>query len=178
MLALACTLALALLAAPRAAHAGKSHLLQKPERHVVLTNISLPGVDQCGGIWVNQGLGEIRPDGTVASQEFVVPPGQVLVVTDVDWRTHELPASFVQGRMHAFAICLGPNNTTVFQTGTLIDADLATAGVWLGSASLTAGFQVGPGVAICPRSFSNTSSAFITNSVLEVILRGYLVKAK
>jgi hypothetical protein len=171
-------LALALLA-PAAASAGKSHLLQKPESHVVLTSTSATGVDQCGSGWVDRVFAEVGPDGTVAAQEYVVPQGHVLVVTDVDWRTHEGSNSFVSGQLHLFSITLGPfPNPEVFEVATPVDATLAAAGVAAGSASLTTGFRVHPGVPICPLAASITSGSGASNLVASVILRGYLLKSK
>ena len=146
---------------------------------MVLTSIVSAGADECGSNWVDHVLAEIGPDGTAASAAFVVPAGYVLVVTDLDWRTWGSPSGFLQGRVHVFSISLGPfPNPPVFRTGILIDADLASAGIWTGSASLTTGFLVHPGVPICPHAVSEASGFGSANSVLALTVRGYLVKSK
>jgi hypothetical protein len=178
-LAPALALASALLALPGVSRAGKTHLLQKPESLVVLTSISASGVDQCNSYWTDKVLARVQPDGSAGTEEFVVPAGSTLVVTDIDWVTGESPNNFSQGTVQYFAISLGGGfHPAVFRTATLIDASVAAAGVTAGSISLTTGFEVPPGVPICPTATSNTSSLVAANSVTSLILRGYLVKSK
>ena len=146
---------------------------------MVLTSIAAPGVDRCTNSFEGQVLAEIQPDGAAASTEFVVPAGHVLVVTEIDWETIEDPTDLPQGRVQIFTITLGPSaNPPVFRTGTLIDADLAAAGITAGSASLTTGFRVYPGVPICPRASSEDSDGSAVNFVTSLTVRGYLVKSK
>lgn len=166
-------LALALPAWPGASHA-KTH----PGR-VALVTVSAPGVDECGSFWTNRVLAQVAPDGSVANQEYVVPPGYELVVTDLDWTTTESPSNFSQGTVQYFDVVLGaPPHPAVFQAATTIDADLAAAGTTRGNAALTTGFRVGPGVVICPSASTNTSYNSGANTVTSLAVRGYLVKAK
>jgi hypothetical protein len=172
-------LASALLALPAASQAGKTHLLQSPESLVVLTSISASGVDQCSSNWTNRVLARVQPDGSAGSEEFVVPAGFTLIVTDIDWTTMESPNNFSQGMVQYFSISLGGGtNPVVFRAPTIIDADIAAAGITAGSVSLTTGFRVPPGVPICPTAGSHTSSLGATNTVTSLTLRGYLMKSK
>jgi hypothetical protein len=173
-------LVVALVAVPGASRAGKSHLLQKPESFVLLTTIGAAGVDQCDGNWANKVFAEVRPDGTVSSTEFVVPADSVLVVTDVDWIVAETPANYVVGQVATFWLTLGSGGvgTPVFQTASPIDASIEGAGIFAGSASLTTGFRVGPGVPICPKGLALTGNGGSSNTVSSVTLRGYLIKSK
>jgi hypothetical protein len=108
-----------------------------------------------------------------------VPEGQVLVVLDVDWRTVASPTTFLQGRVHVFGIRLGgAPHPDVFRSGVLIDANLSAASFWQGSAALAAGFEVHPGVEICPHASAEASLSSAVNTVTGLTLRGYLVKAK
>lgn len=166
---------LTLAALAPAAHAAKSHLLQKAERHVVLKDISSPGSVDCVR-FPDQVLAEVAPDGTVATEEFVVPENHVLVVTEADWRVRDTPAGFVATRTLAFQIQVG--GTPVFETGRITGGDLATSGVWVDSASLTTGFRVGPGARICPSASSVASGVVGLHEISSLILRGYLIRSK
>ena len=101
-------------------------------------------------------------------------------MTDIDWRTSEQPNSLTQGYVQIFSIFLGGgSHPAVFRFGTPIDANLAAAGIVTGSVSLTTGFEVHPGVPICPAATSNNSSSTFRNTVsASDPSRGYLVKSK
>lgn len=178
-LRVAAAIALALLAWPAAAHAGKSHLLQNVESHVVLTSVVAAGVDACSSYWVDRVFARIGPDGQAAAEAFAVPAGHALVVTDVEWTVYESPNNYTAGTLLQFAISLGGGiHPAVFEDSLPIGADLASAGVAAGRASSTTGFVVRPGATICPYASALTSFGGSSHTPTSVTLRGYLIRSK
>lgn len=172
-LAVAATLA----AGPGTAIAGRSHLGQSPDKHVVLIYSYLSAFSSC--YEANKGFVEQSPDGTLGTVPYDVPEGYVLVVTDLSWR---VTGTMSVGRDAALTVDLGTINHPVFSTGTVVDANRAAAGVWTGSAQMTSGFRVAPGTKMCPyadASYTAGGSAGGNSlNVYTLTAQGYLIKSK
>ena len=172
----------AMVAAGQPAKAAQSHLMQSPERHVVLQSVVFEDrsdVNPCGDDW-DMELAEILPTGVAAETPFTVPQGFVLVVTDIDWNVKELSStSFIASDVLRFSISLGKNgmnrNNPVFSDGQLI-GDHAEGGVMLGGRSLTTGFRVAAGTPICPFAVGMDKEGATRLDVFRLILRGYLIQ--
>jgi hypothetical protein len=168
---------LAMLAAVQPAKAAQSHLMQAPERHVVLRDVyrdPRAPVGPCGSSW-DRDFAEVSPMGTLADTPFSIPDGFVLVVTDIDWRVDEGDlTAFVPGRVLQFTIHLGSPLAPVFTDGRLIDGH--DGGVIVESKSLTTGFRVAPGTPICASAHGVDEFGGARHDVTTVILRGYVIQ--
>lgn len=174
---------IALLAAPVGALAGKSHMLQKVERHVVLTgDDSAVGSPCLTTSWSDKIFVEVNNQGIKSSEEFLVPEGQNLVVTDVAWEIEEGSNTFVVGRQLKFSIYIDTFNlgTAVSFRGpsTMIDNNLAAAEQWVDAYSLTTGFRVGEGLRLCPTASSSGGGVSAAHPVKNITIQGYLIKSK
>ena len=132
----------------------KTHVGQDPTSLVTLRCQGSPVIARELFCWRS------HSDGTI-SQNFTVPVGSVLVVTDVSWRIDggrgyagNSTIFFIQLRQH-----LSNHNSLVFISYQVADVD----GVAFKDEHLTAGFVVSPGATIMAPS-------------ALVMLYGYLVK--
>ncbi|HYC56962.1 MAG TPA: hypothetical protein VEL28_18660 [Candidatus Binatia bacterium] len=155
------------------AHAGKSHLLQKAERHVVLHYTAAAGATECPD--AGYGFVEVPADGSNNPAAFVVPDGYALVVTDVDWSVR---GDLLANHSVYFQLYLRPSFNRVFHTGAQIDSNMAATDLWRGTHSMTSGFRMLPGATLCPSSYRETLSSSAVLDISQVILRGYLIKSK
>jgi hypothetical protein len=123
---------------------------------------------------------QIPSDGSTSSgEEFVIPDGQALVITDVDWGVSAVPGlPFGAGRIIEFSLYTRPNFERVFQTSATIDANMASAGLWKGTTAMTTGVIIKPGATLCPTTQQSTTNSTITADVGSAKLRGYLIKSK
>ncbi len=173
---LAPVLALVLVAQP--ASASKTHLGQKAEDHVMLQWTYITGVSSCS--FSNQGFVEVFPDGTAATQQYVVPAKHVLVITDVEWDMSEeaLVPWLADTYNLIFGLRLLPGAHTVFEATEPLTSHYAAVKRWGGSRSSTAGFRVKPNVDLCPFLGLIQDGGSAAASLGSIQLRGYVVKSK
>jgi len=153
-----------------------AHTGQSPSAHVVLTrDPSIPG--GCG--LQSSEFFRIYSDGTKASTPFRVPSGWLLVITDVDWWLADFKDSGAANFSLYFELALehtSGNVTTTYR----VFRDVAKTDPQnrLGSSvPMTTGFVVSSASRICP--FAQVPDISDTNLLrLDVILRGYLIKAQ
>ena len=168
--------AMALLLSGGPAHA-QTHLGQSVDAHVVLKNDRSPGTTCDSFSFKDQALFRVFPDGTQSAAPFVVPRGQVLVVTDVEWNVRESQTTLVPGTTLFLQIYLSTNipDAHVFQSrGVSITNEQKNARPGT-SEQLTAGFLVASGTPICPNAIHGGTSIAVTLTLDHLILRGDLI---
>lgn len=165
------------LVAVQPAGAAQSHLMQQPERHVVLRSVNVDQRDPAPpcSYWDKE-FAEVTPTGVLSEAPFNIPDGHVLVVTDLDWRIDEGESTkFDPTHVLEFAIYLGDPLARVFSSGRRI-GDHVDIGMMLGNASLTTGFRVAPGTPICASGTAVDEFGGVNHEVTDVTLRGYLIQ--
>ena len=106
------------------------------------------------------------PDGTFSSNEYAVPVGQVLIVTDVEWSVFRSPAYSDTGVTLRLYIS-GHASIPIYTSHLFVDSNNQGAS----SESMETGFTVAHGAKI---QISGLGGHFYIDSV---ILHGYLVPA-
>ena len=152
----------------------RTHLLQNPEDHVVLTREYYVG--GCG--LLESEFFRIYPDGTKDDYPFRVPRGRLLVVTDVDWWLADFREPYNPGYATYFELALEHRVGNLISTyRVFMDTKLDDPQNRLGrSVSMTAGFLVAPDTRICPfAQVAPTNDRDILR--LHIILRGYLINS-
>lgn len=160
--------------------------LQQPTSATHVTLLTKEAVrgspSNCPNGWLKgQNFFRVRADGTSDAAGFVVPNGQTLVVTDIEWLARggrELRAPFVPDvglRMDIFLVKSGADGNVVYSSPT-VDVDAKHVDAVLGGTDhLIAGFVVGPGVSICPSTTQYDATSSISVKTQRVILHGYLI---
>jgi hypothetical protein len=155
---LACIVVAAVALTGDPAAAQISHQGQDVSEHVVLRDGSLTGrfeaVCPATSSFKDRTLFRVWPDGTQASEPFLVPAGRQLVITDVEWTVDALgtglpltPGETVRTRVQ---IGSGTTFNKVFLSRSVEVG--SERGRVSGSEQLTTGFVVAPNTAICPGS--------------------------
>jgi hypothetical protein len=124
----------------------------------------------------------VGPDGTSEATAFVVPRGQSLVVTDIEWLARgglENTSPFAADvglHMDITLVKAGvPASGNVVYSSPVIDVDSKHVNAVLGATdNMTSGFTVGPGVSICPGTFQFDASKVLAVKTYRVILHGYV----
>jgi len=158
-----------------------SHQGQDISEHVVLRDGSLTGrfeaVCPPTASFKDRALFRVLPDGTRASDPFMVPGGRQLVITDVEWTVDALatglpltPGATVRTRLQiGSATTFNP----VFLSRTVEVS--SERGSVSGSEQLTTGFVVASNTAICPGSAEFSAGAVKSARLIELVVRGYLI---
>jgi hypothetical protein len=159
-----------------------THLGQVVSEHVTL--ISQPGPEDpaCQGFRWDKALFRAFPDGTVSREPFAVPTGQILVVTDVEWRKKW---NGDLGEIHEVSIVLSivVNGAHVFMSAPVLAPARNFAFVGR-SEQLTSGFLVGAPGHICPVAKEFAGEKGVSDpdtdpsSINELVLRGYLIQSR
>jgi hypothetical protein len=179
---LACVAVAAVALAGEPASAQVSHQGQNIIDHVVLRDGNPSGrgssSDVCqSASFKDKALFRVSPDGTQASEPFMVPAGRLLVITDVEWTVDATSGGFslTPGWSVRTSVRIGSGATLtrVFLSRTVqVGAESAPVSA---SEQLTTGFVIAPNTAICPSSTVLQSNGFVTARLFELILRGYLI---
>jgi hypothetical protein len=163
------------------AYAAGTHLMQPTTAsHVVLVDGYFDGGSKIcfSASFKDRAFFRVFPDGTLSPEPFVVPKEQSLVVTDVEWAGNGLGGGpMLSGYTLRLAITLktSASSARVFTSrGITLNTDSVT-GRPGSSEQLTAGFVVGPGVAICPFVHQLQPASIVTGYADFITLRGYLV---
>lgn len=131
--------------------------------HSVDTHVNRPTTDLVTLVRLNAGsLQRVSDDGVTENTEFVVPAGQVLVVTDFSWTAAGDPAS-VAGAGSTFRLL--NNSTPVHVAG----ITLGSNGQGSASVEMTTGVAFGAGTHV--RWVTTTAGG------LDVTVHGYLIAA-
>ncbi len=180
---LACVMVSAAALAGEPAAAQINHLGQDVSDHVVLRDGMLSGrgeaVCPLNASFSGRGLFRLLPDGTRATERFVVPAGRQLVITDVEWTVDALTtgAQLTAGGTVRTRLQIGSGTTfnSVFLSRTVrVGSERSAVS---GSEQLTTGFAVGSGAAICPGSTEFGPNIVRSARILEIVLRGYLINS-
>jgi len=153
-----------------------SHLGQHIQDHVTLIDTFQEDAD-CGlsSSFRNRILVRMSPDGTASMDEFEVPVGRNLVITDVTWRTTgrtTLDALLTVGNTLALVLSVG--NASVISTSDTIDTAGGSPGA---SVHLVSGVAVGPGAELCPSAAELRPGGFTAVRLGQVVINGYLIDA-
>jgi len=155
----------------------KTHFGQPLQNHITLAWMA-PG-NQNSACTPNKEFRRIFPDGTIATETFVVPQGQMLVVTDLD--ANVLAGSgntFELGKM-VYAV-LTPDNLTnsalvPHRTAGVLITNHDTQSITI-SSSLGSGVLIGAGRQACVHGESLSSIGSASFFRLDfATLRGYLI---
>jgi hypothetical protein len=157
-------------------------MFQPISEHVTLYNLSINDPNPyCPAEFVppyNRAFFRVFPNGTYDSQPFVVPEGQLLVITDVEWvaglpsvnSPALAPGTGVNMVLYLYTPGGQPPFGLVFNSSTIITP---TRTFSVGSNDeLTTGFVVGPNRRICPQLIPVPDQKMLLN---RVTLRGYLI---
>jgi hypothetical protein len=180
---LACVMVSAAALAGEPAAAQINHLGQDVSDHVVLRDGMLSGrgdpVCPSSASFQGRGLFRLLPDGTKATERFVVPAGRQLVITDVEWTVDALPTGgpLTAGATVRTRLQIGSGTTfnPVFLSRTVLVG--SERGAVSGSEQLTTGFAVASGTAICPGSTEFGPNIVRSARLIEIVLRGYLINS-
>lgn len=128
----------------------------------------------------NAGYHRVSPSGALASQSFVVPRGKVLLVTDIQWSSVELPqAGFSAGRVLRMRLrsqlADGTDSRLVFISAPVEITAANNAGKLGTSETLRAGLAVGAGREICPSTLAEGLIGSSVHTPSTSFLRGILV---
>jgi hypothetical protein len=181
---LACVAVAAMALAGEPAAAQISHQGQNISDHVVLRDGSLSGrglpVCPPTASFKDKALFRVFPDGTRAAEPFTVPPGRLLVVTDVEWTVNALSGgpSLTAGATVRTRVSIGSDMTfdQVFLSRTVEVG--SERGYVSGNEQLTTGFVVAPNTTICADSAEFGSNAVKSARLIELVLRGYLINTQ
>jgi hypothetical protein len=102
-----------------------------------------------GGTSLDNIIGiRIMPDGT--TQPFTIPPGQVLVVTGIDWSAYRCPPSTAPGTVLMY-VFLGATGRVAFADTAVIGAGATPTSACSigGKASIVPNLVVKPGIELC-----------------------------
>jgi len=161
-----------------------THMGRTPAEHVVLHYHSVgPDPTNCSAVEPvgNKEYRRLFPDGTQATEEFIVPAGKVLVITDFDVIVSNGVDAFDVGRTVISTILINPTqrvSTWYHSTeGVKITADNAGGPVAI-SENLGSGIVVGAGSFVCPQSFQMTGIGFNDARTENSVMRGYLMDAQ
>jgi hypothetical protein len=178
-----CVVVAAVALAGNPAAAQISHQGQDISDHVVLRDGTLSGRvgTGCpsGASFSGRALFRVWPDGTRATEPFMVPGSRQLVITDVEWTVDGLPTGLglTAGATVRTRLQIGSGTTfdQVFLSRTVEVGP--ERGAVSGTEQLTTGVVVASNTAICPGSTEFGASLVKSARLLELVLRGYLINA-
>jgi hypothetical protein len=157
----------------------RSHMGQDPIHHVMLVNrdAKKPADAVCGnGAFRGQAFYRVDPSGKEADAAYVVPKGNVLFITDVEW--HAILNSDKTG-LRTIHLTIAVGGSTVFVSRS-VTFDFAQKGMPGSSEQLTSGFQVAEYTTICPAvhelggDAGGSAPDVDPISKFRVFLRGYV----
>jgi len=152
-----------------------THFGKNFQRHVTLQ--LRQGATQCFG---GRGFFQRFPAGDLASEQFVVPGGNILVITDFTWEATRQPqASFIAGRMLKATLWsrFGAQANRLAYTAPAINVTPDLAGMERigGSSIIASGVQVGTGRSLC--GFANSWAINSIGHTLQAAeVSGYLIE--
>jgi hypothetical protein len=123
-------------------------------------------------------LYRVISNGDRETVPFQVPAGRYLVVTDVTWSAQGLGGKFWAAQTLRLDVKLRKPRESwgrvVYQSPPeAVPSDLV--GALLGASDhLTAGFVIGPGVAICPDAYQQSQSGLSEALLRSFVISGYL----
>lgn len=182
---LACVIVAVVALVGKPAWSQISHMGQSIDDHVVLVADfpDDPSQSVCpfgSFTGTEEALLRVFPDGTRGSIPFEVPPGRLLVVTDVEWKVERRfdGANLTRGRTVEMILFIGSGNTfdtfhLVFRSR-MVQVGRRRAPVGT-SEQLTTGFVVASNTAICPQATERGPGSGAAARVSDLILRGYLL---
>jgi hypothetical protein len=177
-LATAVAIAAILVSAAVPAHAGKSHMGQKPEELVTLVSHYVGGTTSCP-YWSGFEMFALGTDGVRSTTPFAVPDGQRLVVTDLQWSVTPSPTSISANAMLSVYIQTSAAMSEVlYRSSVPVDAVIDATNLWYGESHLVAGISIGAGLTVCPSADSSYYGGGYANSVTSLTVQGYLIKSK
>lgn len=155
----------------------KTHFGQGLQSHVMLTWVA-PG-NQDTVCTPNKEFVRLFPDGTISNEPFVVPQGQMLVVTDADMTfTPGLGKTFQLGTVVYGMLSADPQKESTLvphRTAGVLITNQNSQAVAV-SSNLGAGVLIGAGRQACVRAQSLSNlGGFIQFEVESASLRGYLI---
>ena len=160
------TILFALLAGAVAARAQTAVIVGV--RNLVVLELTAGAKDGCGPLKLD--FVRSFPDGTAASEPFRVPPGRVLIVTDVDWHYYSGGPNLVQVLQLAVQnLGDAAKVRRVFESSIRLN----TAGVGGTSEHMTTGFALSSQARICADVIPGPLGSPMRLS--RILLRGYLV---
>lgn len=174
-----CFVAVAILAAALPAHAGKSHLGQKPEDFITLTAVNVGGTTACP-YWQGYEVQQLGSDGAPSGTAFLVPEGKRLVVTDLAWSVIGSPTSILPNRtMTLWIATSAPSAWPIYQAAEQVSSAIDTGEFWSGQDHLVSGFSIGAGLTLCTSAFNESyTSGISTNTATRLVVQGYLIRSK
>lgn len=156
-----------------------THMGQAPQEHVSLVTGSGTSLTCPAGQ-----LSAIRrlPNGDTPIEEFVVPEGKMLVLTDFAIGLREKDGNdWIEGNnLISIRLGIGPSGAypgdIMWQTSVQIDGHMATSEEAWVTEKLTSGVVIGPGQRVCLRAGFSFSATENTVSLINLSkLYGYLV---
>lgn len=145
-----------------------THLGQPPNHHVLLESI---GVANTGDPIKDLDFFRILPDGTLTPSGpagFRVPPGEVLIITDVDWQYAGSPGSCQTFRVFIKPLKDDAPGRRVFESTIILNSE----GHGGASEAMTTGFIVSSNVRLAVDTGPGGGK------IQHALLRGYLVPVK
>jgi hypothetical protein len=151
-----------------------THLGQHLQDHVTLVD-RFEADASCGATssFRNRILVRMSPDGTTSMDEFEVPAGRNLVITDVTWRTSGKTTTgdpLTVGNSLDLLLLVG--NASVISATDTIDTATGRPGA---SVHLVSGVAVGPGPKLCPSAAEVRPNGFTAVGLGAVVINGYLI---
>ncbi|MEO1080947.1 MAG: hypothetical protein AAFY29_15425 [Pseudomonadota bacterium] len=147
------------------------------EDHVML-KIESSATSSCVN---DQAYRRISLNGSLDPNEFVVPAGRVLLITDVSWSGVHGTATFVPGRVLQMLLTSrnpdGSNFVVIYYSPKIEITEANKNGRLGANENLTTGAIVGPGRIVCSAVGNQSQQSSSTNSISNSILMGYLVDA-
>ncbi len=147
------------------------------ENHVML-KIESSNTTSCVN---DQAYRRINLNGSLDPNEFVVPAGYVLLITDVSWSGVHGSSTFVPGRVLQMLLTSrnpdGSNFVVIYYSPKIEITELNKNGRLGANENLTTGAVVGPGRIVCSAVGNQSQLSSSTNSISNSILLGYLVEA-
>jgi len=116
------------------------------DEHVVL-RFRFDSADVCS-TFTGQGVGHLElPDRSVEDEPFVVPAGQILVISHLSWQAFTSAGGFTPGEY--VSVTLGTRFGNLLITGTVITNEIASANYASGNENINGGMIFREGEAVC-----------------------------
>lgn len=129
----------------------------------------------------DQAYRRLNLNGTLEPDEFVVPPGYALLITDISWSGIHGSATFVPGRVLQMLLTSrnpdGSNFVVIYYSPKIEITEQNKNGRLGANENLTTGALVGPGRIVCSAVGNQSQQSSSTNSITNSILMGYLIEA-
>jgi hypothetical protein len=164
-----------ILALALAACAGGSTHLRQPAGALVVLEAAT-GDTGCFATTAGHTFRRVFPGGTGGLQPFVMPAGQALVVTDVDWQYRHPTGAAAAGRRAVLRLFLQniadpTHQERVFESTIFLNAD----GEGGASEAMTAGFVMSDAAQLCLDTGEEPKGP--PSGLQHAILRGYLIRS-